>query len=92
MHLKIFLSSGSGTRSLVHDSLGVSNTPCTWLLSIIDFPQPYYRYFDLNIEPYRNAGALVVHNLKVHEKGPHVEINSSLNPIDSLQEHLLHEV
>jgi hypothetical protein len=35
---------------------------------------------------------LQVLKLKVHEKAPHVEIESSLNPMDSLQDFLLAKV
>jgi hypothetical protein len=47
---------------------------------------------DHNIEPYRNAWASLVHNLKVHEKDPHAEIKSSSNPLYPLQGFLLPEV
>jgi hypothetical protein len=73
-------------------SVGVSHTPSAWLLSIMDFLQPYCSFVDQWIEPYSNAWALQVLNLKVHEKAPHVEIESSLNPMDSLQGCLLLEV
>jgi hypothetical protein len=74
------------------DSLGVSHTPPAWILPIMDFPQPHCRSADLNIEPYRNAWASLVQKLKVHEKDPHAEIESSSNPMDSLQGFLLPEV
>jgi hypothetical protein len=66
------------------DSLGVSHTPSAWLLSIMDFPQPYCSSADQWIEPYSNAWALQVLKRKVHEKSPHAEIKSSSNPMDSL--------
>jgi hypothetical protein len=74
------------------DSLGVIHTPPAWFFSIMDFPQPYCGFVDLNIEPYSNAWELWVQKLKVHERDPHDEIDSSSNPMDSLQGHLLHEV
>jgi hypothetical protein len=73
------------------DSLGVSHTPA-WLLAIMDFPQPHCSPVDRKIEPYRNAWESQVHNLKVHEKAPHDEIESSSNPMASLQGHLLPEL
>jgi hypothetical protein len=74
------------------DSLGVSHTPHAWILSITDFPQPYYRSMDLKIEPYSNAWASQVQKMKLHERAPHDEIESSSNPMDSLQGFLLPEV
>jgi hypothetical protein len=74
------------------DSLGVSHTPSAWLLSIMDFSQPYYRSVDHYIEPYSNAWASQVLKLKVHEKDPHAEIKPSSNPMDSLQGFLLPKV
>ena len=74
------------------DSLGVSHTPFAWLFSIMDFQQPHCRDADQKIEPYRNAWASQVMKLKIHEKAPHDEIESSLNPMYSLQGFLLPEV
>jgi hypothetical protein len=74
------------------DSLGVNHTPPTWLLPIMDFPQPHYRSVDQNIEPYRNAWESQVENIKIHENASHVEIESSSNPMDPPQDFLLHEV
>jgi hypothetical protein len=74
------------------DSLGVSHTPFEWMLAIMDFPQPHYRDGDQNIEPYRNEWASQVLKLKVHEKAHHVDIESSSNPMDSLQGYLFPEV
>jgi hypothetical protein len=47
---------------------------------------------DQCIEPYNNAGESLVQTLKLHEKAPHAEIESSSNPMDSLQGHHLPEV
>jgi hypothetical protein len=66
-------------------SLGVSHTPFAWLLAIMDFPQPYCSSMDQKIEPYSNAWASQVLKMKVNEKAPHAEIESSSNPMDSLQ-------
>jgi hypothetical protein len=66
-------------------SVGVSHTPFAWILSIMDFPQPYCVFVDRYIKPYRNAWASQVLKLKVHEKAPHDEIDSSSNPMHSLQ-------
>jgi hypothetical protein len=74
------------------NSLGVSHAPFAWLLAIMDCPQPHCRDLDQKIEPYSNAWASQVLNLKVHEKAPHVEIESSSNPMDSLQGYLLPKV
>jgi hypothetical protein len=74
------------------NSLGVSHTPSTLLLSIMDFPQHHYRVADKNIESYNNAWESKVQKIKVHEKDPRVEIESSLNSMDSLQGFLLLEV
>jgi hypothetical protein len=74
------------------DSLGVIHTPSAWILSIMDFSQPHCRSLDQNIEPYNNAWASLVQKLEVHEKDPHVEIECSSNPMDSLQGFLLPEV
>jgi hypothetical protein len=46
---------------------------------------------DQKIEPYINAWASLVQKLRVHEKDPHVDIES-LNPMDPLQGFLLREV
>jgi hypothetical protein len=67
------------------NSLGVSHTPHAWLLTIMDFPKPHCRVADHKIEPYRNAGESMVHKLKVHEMTSHAKIESSSNPMDSLQ-------
>jgi hypothetical protein len=53
------------------DSLGESHAPPAWLLPILDCQQPHCRYVDQKIEPYSNAWASLVQNLKVHEKVPH---------------------
>ena len=74
------------------DSLGESHAPPAWLLAIMDFPQPYCSSSDKPIEPYNNAWASQVLKLEVHEKAPHAEIDSSLNPMDFLQGCLLLEV
>jgi hypothetical protein len=74
------------------DSLEESHAPPAWLIAIMDFPQPYCRFADQYVEPYRNAWASQVLKMKVHEKAPHYEIESSLNPMDSLQGFLLPEV
>ena len=58
-------------------SLGVSHSPFAWLLAIMDFPHPYCRYVDQYIEPYSNVWASQVMKLKVNEKAPHDEIDSS---------------
>jgi cell wall assembly regulator SMI1 len=58
----------------------------------MDFSQPHYRAADQKIEPYRNAWASLVQNLKVHEKASHAEIESSSNPVDSLQGSLFPKV
>jgi hypothetical protein len=75
-----------------YNYLGVSHTPFAWLLAIMDFPQPHCRAADQTIEPYKNAWALQVQNMKVHKKDSHVEIESSSNLMDSLQGLLLSEV
>jgi hypothetical protein len=46
----------------------------------------------MKIEPYRNAWESLVQKLKIHEKYPHDEINSSSNPMDPLQGFLLPEL
>jgi hypothetical protein len=74
------------------DSLGVSHTPLAWLLPIMDFPQPHYISTDQNTESYNNAWESLVRKLKIHEKVPHANIDSSSNPMDSLQGHMLPEV
>jgi hypothetical protein len=74
------------------NSLGVSHTPSAWMLSIMDCPQNYCSSADQWIEPYSNAWASQVLNLKVHEKAPHAKIESSSNPMYSLQGFLLAEV
>jgi hypothetical protein len=73
-------------------SVGVSHTPSAWLLAIMDFPQPYCSSMDQYIEPYINAWASQVLKLKLHEKAPHAEIESSSNLMNSLQGCLLPEV
>jgi hypothetical protein len=73
-------------------SVGVSHTPSAWLLAIMDFLQPYYSSMDQYIEPYSNAWASQVLKLKEHEKAPHVDIDSSSNPMDSMQGCLLPKV
>jgi hypothetical protein len=75
-----------------YDSLGESHDPLAWLLPIVYYQQPHCRYVDKKIEPYNNAWESLVHNMKVHEKDPHAEIESSLNPMDPLQGCLLHVV
>jgi hypothetical protein len=74
------------------DSLGVSHTSFARLLPIVDFQQPHCRYVDKKIETYNNAWTSLAQKLKVHEKAPHDEIESSLNPMDSLQGYLLPKV
>ena len=71
------------------DSLGEFHAPPAWLLPIVDCQQPHCRYVDQKIEPYNNAKASLIHKLKVHEKDPHAEIESSSNPMDPLQGNLL---
>jgi hypothetical protein len=44
------------------------------------------------VEPYRNAWESLVQKLKLHEKDPHVEIESSSNKMDSLQGRMFPEV
>jgi hypothetical protein len=72
-----------------YDSLGVIHTPPAQMLPIMDFPKPHCISVDQNIEPYINSWASLVQNLKVHKKDPHVDIESSLNPMDPLQVFLL---
>jgi hypothetical protein len=72
--------------------VGVSHTPFAWILSIMDFPQPYCSFLDQYIDPYSNAWASQVLKLKIHEKDPHAKIESSSNPMDSLQDFLLPKV
>ena len=74
------------------DSLGVSHTPFSWMLAIMDCPKPHCRATDKKIEPYRNAWESQVLKIKVHEKAPCDKIESSSNPMNSLQGFLLPEV
>jgi hypothetical protein len=74
------------------NSLGEIHAPPTWMLPIADFQQPHCKYVDHKIEPYRNAWASLVQKMKVHEKDPHAEIESSSNPMYPLQGFLLPEV
>jgi hypothetical protein len=74
------------------NSLGESHAPPAWILALMDFPQPYCKFVDQYIEPYSNAWASQVLKLKIHEKTPHAEIDSSSNPMDSLQHFLFAEV
>jgi hypothetical protein len=74
------------------NSLGEIHAPPAWILAIMNCPQPYCRFVDQHIEPYNNAWASQVLKLEVHEKDHHAEIESSSNPMDSLQGYLLHGV
>jgi hypothetical protein len=65
--------------------LGGSHAPLSWLISIMDFPKTYCRFADQYINSYSNAWASQVLKLKIHEKDPHAEIESSPNPMDFLQ-------